>query len=119
MTVSPDELRQICAWNGPPLATKEALLHHVIEEQVKARSNELAINAWDGDMTYAELNQAADNLAKRLAQAGIGPGVVVPLAFGKSKYMIVAMVAVLKAGGAFCPLEPGQPPAITANSKSL
>ncbi|QIW97247.1 hypothetical protein AMS68_002765 [Peltaster fructicola] len=114
-STSLDELRQICALNGPPQAAKEALLHHVIGDQVRIRPDELAINAWDGDLTYAELDRAAANLAVRLAQAGVQPDVVVPLAFGKSKYMIVAMLAVLKAGGAFCPLEPGQPPAITAN----
>jgi non-ribosomal peptide synthetase component F len=61
-------------------------------------------------MTYHELDDYSTRLAGHLVQIGIEPENIVPLCFEKSMWTIVAMLAVLKAGGAFAPLDPEHPP---------
>ncbi|SEH00744.1 amino acid adenylation domain-containing protein [Nonomuraea solani] len=67
----------------------------------------------DGALTlsYGELNGAANRLARRLVEAGAGPGSVVALYAGRSAGALTAMLAVLKAGAAYLPLDPGYPAA--------
>lgn len=60
-------------------------------------------------MTYAELDKLSSQLARHLVGLGVGPEVMVPLCFSKSIWAIVAMVAVMKAGGAFVSLNPSHP----------
>ena len=69
-------------------------------------------------MTYAELEETSSGLAHHLVALGIGPEVLVPLCFEKSRFTIIAMLAVLKAGGAFVPLDPAQPTARLRNLMS-
>jgi amino acid adenylation domain-containing protein len=68
-----------------------------------------AINSWDGNFTYEELNDAVDSLAKLLIDIGVGAETKVPLLFQKSRWAVVAMLAVVKAGGAIVPLETMHP----------
>jgi non-ribosomal peptide synthetase component F len=67
--------------------------------------------AWDGDLTYGELDALSSALAEHLAERGVGPEVFVPLCFEKSRWTIVAMVGVMKAGGMFVLLDPSHPAA--------
>lgn len=60
-------------------------------------------------MTYAQLNAQSDNLAEHLARLGVGPEVSVPIILEKSKLSIIAILAVVKAGGAIVPMDPSQP----------
>ena len=68
-----------------------------------------AVCAWDGSLTYRDLWNHAQTLAHILTDLGIGPESVVPLCFEKSIWSIVAMLGVLEAGAAFCPLDAMQP----------
>ncbi|KAK6063797.1 hypothetical protein SCUP234_13272, partial [Seiridium cupressi] len=61
-------------------------------------------------LTYAEVDELACRLAGRLTQLGVGRGSAVPFSMEKSVWGIVAMLGVLKAGGAFVPLDPAHPP---------
>lgn len=70
-----------------------------------------AVRAWDATFTYRELDLHSTRLAYHLAQLGVKEEVIVPLCFEKSAWVVVAMLAVLKAGGAFVPLDPAHPPA--------
>ncbi|CAH0027398.1 unnamed protein product [Clonostachys rhizophaga] len=99
---------RIWSWNSqvPPAVYK--CMHTIIEEQVAIQPNKQAVFAWDGSFTYAELDTLATQLACHLASLGVGSGTMVPLCFEKSRWTIVAMLAVLKAGGAFVPLDPSQ-----------
>ena len=97
--LSAKHFEQMLAWNAMP-AKLEECVHHRFKEQVGARPDAPAIRAFDGDFTYAELDAAAESLAHFLVELGIGPEVFVPTCFDKSCYTIVAMLAVLKAGGA-------------------
>ncbi|OAA72443.1 destruxin synthetase [Cordyceps fumosorosea ARSEF 2679] len=69
----------------------------------------MAVCAWDGDLTYAMLDQLSTVLAARLTRHGVGSDVRVPLCFHKSKWTPVAILAILKAGGAFVLLDPSLP----------
>lgn len=87
-------------------------------EQTRAFAikDEERIWAWDGDLTYAELDRLAGRLAAQLVELGVGPEVMVPLCFEKSRWTVAAMLAVLKAGGAFVLLDTSQP---TARHKAI
>ena len=100
---------QLWAWNGNPMENVQKCVHDVIEEQTVRRPNAEAVCAWDGSFTYAELSELASRLAQHLVDLGVGPEVFVPLCFDKSKWTIVAILGVLKAGGAFVPLDPSHP----------
>ncbi|KAK2749779.1 NRPS [Onygenales sp. PD_40] len=68
-----------------------------------------AVCAWDGNFTYNYLDILSSKVHAKLAEQGVGPESIVPLLFRKSKWAIVAMLGVLKAGGAFLLLDPSYP----------
>ena len=69
----------------------------------------VAVTCEDRELTYAELDRRADALAHRLQRLGVGPDVIVPVLLDRSEDLVVALLGVLKAGGAFLPLDPAQP----------
>lgn len=101
--------RLLFEWNQTPLVNVEDCIQNVIYQQVLANPNKEAICAWDGALTYQNLWTHVQNLALTLSNLGVGPEVIVPLCFDKSVWATVAMLAVLEAGGAFCPLDASQP----------
>lgn len=96
-------------WNATSLEREERCIHDVIGDQAKSRPDAEAVCAWDGSLTYSKLNTLATRLAHRLVALGITTEKYVPLCFKKSKWAVVSMLAVLKAGGAFVPLDPAHP----------
>jgi amino acid adenylation domain-containing protein len=76
-----------------------------------ARRTPHAIAVWfdDHEMTYGELDRRADELAHRLQHLGVGPDSIVAVLLDRSEDLVVAFLGVLKAGGAFMPLDPVQP----------
>ncbi|KAJ5642798.1 hypothetical protein N7490_006798 [Penicillium lividum] len=78
---------------------------------VPDRPDAPAVCAWDGDLTYGELDALSSVLAAHLAERGVGPEIFVPLCFEKSRWTTVAMLGVMKAGGAFVLLDLSHPPA--------
>jgi amino acid adenylation domain-containing protein len=84
-------------------------VHAQVEERCRAQPDAPAVCAWDGDLTYGELDALSSALAAHLAERGVGPEVLVPLCFEKSRWTTVAMVGVIKAGGAFVLLDPSHP----------
>ncbi len=84
---------------GPP-----ATLHGLVEEQVRRTPDAPAVVSEDGVLSYAELDARANRLA-----AGIGAGPLVAVYLERSPELVVALLAVLKAGAAFLPLSPDDP----------
>ena len=79
-------------------------------EQWAARTPDAAAVAHSGEeLTYREVNDRADRLARRLAAAGVRPDVVVGVALPRSADLVVALLAVWKAGGAYLPIDPRYP----------
>lgn len=100
-------------WNRCPVLPKLSpeCLHHIISKNASTNPEAQAVCAWDGDLTYGELDGLSSQLAHHLWCLGVKPGVVVPLFFEKSMWTVVAVVGVLKAGGAFALLDMGLPEA--------
>ncbi|PYH90975.1 putative nonribosomal peptide synthase [Aspergillus ellipticus CBS 707.79] len=108
-SLSPTDLHDVWTWHqAVPDAVTDRFVHQTVSELASLQPEALAIDAWDGRLTYAELDRLASGLAQRLVVAGIGPGRLVPLLYEKSRWANVAMLAVLKAGGAFVPLDAHQ-----------
>ncbi|KAJ5107402.1 Nonribosomal peptide synthetases (NRPS) [Penicillium angulare] len=105
--ISRDDL--ILQWNSHTPEPCERLVHDLISSQCQSYPNALAVHAWDGDLTYFELDQKSNALAAHLIYLGAGPEVFVPLYFDKSCWLPVAILAVIKAGGAFVFLPPSYP----------
>ncbi|KAE8146387.1 hypothetical protein BDV25DRAFT_143753 [Aspergillus avenaceus] len=107
--ISEDDRKQIYMWNREIPASVDWCVHVLIEERCRAQPDASAVCAWDGDFTYKELDQLSSALAVHLRKLGVGPEAFVPLCFEKSRWTIVAMVGVMKAGGAFVQLDMSHP----------
>ena len=108
-TVSPWDWPQISTWNTAVREKCDACVHHFIEGHALRNPDSPAIHSHDGLLTYSELDHISTQIAKKLIIHGVGPEVLVPVCFEKSMWAVVAMVAILKAGGAFVPLDPSHP----------
>jgi amino acid adenylation domain-containing protein len=88
----------------------EDCIHNLIEKQACKRPDYLAIDAWDGQFSYSELDQAASRLANYLInEQHVNTGDLVHTCFDKSAWFFVAMLAINKAGAAWVPLDPTHP----------
>ncbi|OPA88159.1 hypothetical protein BFW88_16375, partial [Pseudomonas fluorescens] len=104
------ERQQLSAWN----ATEEnypsyANLPALIAEQVRATPDALALVCGDTRLSYAELDARANQLAHWLQGQGVGPDVPVAVSAERSVELVVALLGVIKAGGAYLPLDPEHP----------
>jgi len=84
-------------------------LHELFEAQVERTPEAIAVISSKGQITYQELNQKVNQLAHYLHNFGIRPGGKVGVAINRSIEMIVALLAVLKSGAAYIPLDPSYP----------
>ncbi|KAL4809630.1 hypothetical protein BDV18DRAFT_157379 [Aspergillus unguis] len=100
---------RVLEFNSVLPEASDRCIHDVIHEIASLHPKREAICAWDGNLTYEELDVLASGLAHHLQAYGVGPEVRVALCFEKSKWHIVAMIGVLKAGGAFVSLDPTHP----------
>jgi amino acid adenylation domain-containing protein len=110
--VPPEELqRLIVAPNRTAAAfPPQATIHGLFEAQAARTPDSVAVVSGDLSLTYRELDERSERLAARLRSAGVGPEVLVALLVQRSIDMVVAPLAVLKAGGAYLPLDPAHPP---------
>lgn len=104
---------QMLSWNpsDPFAAQVNACMHDLVSAKADQMPNSEAVCSWEGSLTYLELNRLSSVAAEKLQSAGVGPGVYVPFAHEKSIWAVVAILAILKAGGAFVPLNPQDPSA--------
>ncbi|MDT8912921.1 non-ribosomal peptide synthetase [Amycolatopsis sp. PS_44_ISF1] len=87
----------------------EVLVHELIGLHAVTTPDAVALRRGDETVSYADLNGRATALAGRLAGMGVGPDVVVGLQLPRGIDVVVGMLAVLKAGGAFLPIDPDYP----------
>ncbi|MBW8849066.1 MAG: amino acid adenylation domain-containing protein, partial [Burkholderiales bacterium] len=88
----------------------DRLIHQLFEDQVRLSPEATAVVFEDQQLSYAELNQRANQLAHVLRSRGIGPDRLVALCMERSLDMVVALLGILKAGGAYVPVDPAYPP---------
>ncbi|HEY0558373.1 MAG TPA: amino acid adenylation domain-containing protein, partial [Thermoanaerobaculia bacterium] len=87
----------------------EACLHQLFEAQAARIPDQVALVATDGRLTYRELNDRADRLARRLRSLGLGPEALAGVLMDRTADLVVTLLAVHKAGGAYAPLDPNYP----------
>ncbi|HZF87722.1 non-ribosomal peptide synthetase [Streptomyces sp.] len=87
----------------------ERTLTELFEERAAAVPERTAVTCGDERLTYGELNAEANRLARLLTEHGAGPGRVVALALERGVRLLPALLAVLKTGAAYLPLDPGHP----------
>ncbi len=110
--LSADERRELLTrWSGPVRPVREVTLAELIARQATAHPAAVALVTGGVEMTYAELDERASRLAHLLVDAGAGPDRPVALCLPREPELIVAMLAVLKAGAAYVPLDPAHPAA--------
>ncbi|MEU6669012.1 non-ribosomal peptide synthase/polyketide synthase [Streptomyces sp. NPDC046727] len=108
---SDDELKTLLEQGrGTFRPVPEATLPALFEQQAARTPDAVALVDGDRELTYAEVDRAANRLAHRLVRDGVGPERVVALALPRSAATVVAQLAVTKAGGAFLPVDPDYPP---------
>ncbi|WP_369986956.1 amino acid adenylation domain-containing protein [Pseudomonas xanthosomatis] len=104
------ELQVLEQWNHTFTEYDLALqVHQRFEQQVLRQPEAPALKFADQQLSYAELNRRANQLAHLLIARGVGPDVLVGVAAERSPEMVVALLAILKAGGAYVPLDPEYP----------
>ncbi|MFF2510419.1 amino acid adenylation domain-containing protein [Streptomyces sp. NPDC058086] len=105
------ERRQVVdEWNDTGLTVPEATVPELFAAQAARTPDAVAIVCDGTELTYGELDVRADRLASRLAsEHGVGPESVVAVLMERSAELIVAILAVLKAGGAYLPIDPEYP----------
>ncbi|KAA8646754.1 Nonribosomal peptide synthetases (NRPS) [Aspergillus tanneri] len=106
---SEQDLRDIWNWNATVPPAVERCVHDLIMERTRQQPDAPAVCAWDGELTYKELDELSTRLAHHLVGLGVGPETIVPLCFEKSMWMPVAMLGVMKAGGASVAIDASQP----------
>ncbi len=105
-----EEQQLLIDWNKTAVDfPRDCCAHHLFEQQVERRPNALAISDGNRQLTYQELNLKANHLADRLRSLGVAPEARVGMLMHRSLELVIAEVAILKAGGAFVPLDPEYP----------
>ncbi|MCP3401820.1 non-ribosomal peptide synthetase [Bradyrhizobium sp. CCGB20] len=110
-SVTDQDARRIFGWSGaaeaPPASSADVVTH--IEAQAAQAPSAVALVWGDQHICYGELNARANALARRLRLWNLGPDRLVGIALTRSPDMIIALLAVLKAGGAYLPLDSDYP----------
>jgi amino acid adenylation domain-containing protein/thioester reductase-like protein len=88
---------------------RDLCIHDLIQEQVKRTPKSIAIQYEDQRLTYKELDKRSNELAGILISQGVKPGTLIGIFANRSLDMMVALLGVLKAGGAYLPLDPSFP----------
>ncbi|WP_156958564.1 AMP-binding protein, partial [Labrenzia sp. DG1229] len=105
-----DERRKILVdWNDTAHLVPDATLPELFEAQVAKSPNATALIFENERFTFAELNSRVNRIANHLIELNVGPEDVVALCLERSPEMVIAMLAVLKAGAAYLPLDPSYP----------
>ncbi len=102
--------QQLEEWNQTELSfPEEVCAHEWFEERAAARPEAVALIFGEQEVSYGELNERANRLAHYLRDRGVGPEVRVGLCLERSVELLVGLLGILKAGGAFVPLDPAYP----------
>ncbi|ARX88591.1 hypothetical protein SMD44_08078 [Streptomyces alboflavus] len=108
--VEPDERERVLyGFNDTAVETPDVTLPGLFARQVAAAPDAVALVCGEEEFSYAELDERSNRLARVLIARGVGRDSVVGLALPRSTDQIVALLAILKAGGCYLPLDPQYP----------
>jgi amino acid adenylation domain-containing protein len=101
--------RVLSEWNDTRSDYTRACVHQLFERQAAETPDAVAVICEEAELTYAELNSRANQLARHLRRLGVGPESRVGVLMNRGAWMVVSLLGVLKAGGAYVPLDPEYP----------
>ncbi|MFE3661175.1 amino acid adenylation domain-containing protein [Streptomyces sp. NPDC059165] len=107
--LSEEERRTLAEWNDTAVEVPAVTLPELFEAQVERTPDAVAVVFGDEEVTYAELNVRANRLAHHLIDRGVGPETIVALSLPRSVDLVVALLATLKSGGAYLPIDQNYP----------
>ncbi|HID54502.1 MAG TPA: amino acid adenylation domain-containing protein, partial [Anaerolineae bacterium] len=97
-------------WNDTAVPVPDLCVHQLFEAQAEKTPQATAVRFADQTLTYEQLDQKANQLAHYLRQQGVQNEALVGVCLNRSPELVIALLAVLKAGGAYIPLDPAYPP---------
>ena len=101
---------QLLDWNSTEVDyPRESTIAELFAQQVARTPNAVAVAAKECELTYRELDERSNRLARHLQSLGVGPETLVGVAMGRSETLVISLLAILKAGGAYVPLDPTHP----------
>ena len=89
--------------------SQDKYIHQLFEQQVELQPNKIAVVFEDEQLTYAQLNTRSNQLARYLQKLGVRPETIVGIYLERSPSFIISLLAILKAGAAYLPLDPNLP----------
>ncbi|KKY14945.1 putative nonribosomal peptide synthase [Phaeomoniella chlamydospora] len=109
LDIGNQDIAELWRWNHdlPPLITD--CMHDLISHEARRQPTATAIDSWDGQLSYEEVEKFSTHMAHRLADSNVSVGKKVLLCFEKSRWTAVAVLAVMKAGATFILMDPSQP----------
>ncbi|PHM38767.1 non-ribosomal peptide synthetase [Xenorhabdus innexi] len=108
--LSPAQQQQLAEWNQTEQPFSDNIgIHQLIERQVQRVPDVIAVEFGQQSLTYAELDQRANQMADFLIQQGVGPEICVGLSVERSAELVICFLAILKAGGVYVPIDPDYP----------
>ncbi|MGW1193099.1 amino acid adenylation domain-containing protein, partial [Streptomyces sp. NPDC002559] len=109
LSTAQERSEALAAGTGASVDVPPATLHELFEAQTSRTPDAPALRSDGQELTYAQLDERADGLAHALAERGVGPEDVVAVALPRSTDLVVSLLAVLKTGAAYLPVDPGLP----------
>lgn len=105
-----EEMNLIASWNHTPMEfPRERCLHQLFAQQVQKTPNAIAVEFEDQAVSYATLNDMADQIAYRLTHQGVTRNQFVGLSISRSIELIASILGIFKTGAAYVPLDPTYP----------
>ncbi|MBP0040318.1 MAG: amino acid adenylation domain-containing protein [Roseofilum sp. SID1] len=110
LLTEPERHQLLVEWNNTATDyPRDKCIHQLFEEQAERTPDAIAIVFAEEQLTYQELNQKANQLARYLQRLGVQPEALVGICIERSLELIVGILGILKAGGAYVPLDPAYP----------
>src|SRR6266487_5420150 len=111
LKMTEDERRQMATWNATQQEyPRDACVPQLVALQARITPEAVALVVGDQVISYQELNRRANQLAHHLQALGVRPNVLVGICVERSFDMVVGLLGIFKAGGAYLPLDPSYPP---------
>lgn len=106
---TPSDLDEIWGYNYLLPPTYDFCMHEMVSERARQIPDKVAIDSWDGTLTFGQIDEYSTFMARKLKEVGVACHDIVPLCFEKSRWAIVAVMAVMKAGATFAMMDPSLP----------
>jgi len=108
-TLPPSQIQEILAFNPPPTPFPGESIHLLIERMVEHQPEAIAVKTLNTEVSFGTLNSLANQLANVLKLRGVERGDIVAISLDRGIEMVVALLAIVKVGAAYLPIDPSYP----------